>query len=275
MFLHQCCKFKFNFNVPILIYRHLMYRCVAFRLVLCACHGIFAPMMIRAFIFNILFYGTTAAIAILGLPILLLPYKACSKLEHFWSAIMVFLLKHVVGITHRVEGPRPDHQVIYAAKHQSAWETIFLYAELGSPAPVLKRELIFIPFVGLYFIRVPSVPIDRSAGRKSLKKLIEAANKVKNIGDSILIFPQGTRVASGVEHPYHAGTFAIYQATGLPVVPIALNSGVCWPRASFLKKPGIIDVRLLPEIPAGLDRRSFMARLENDIETATNTLPTA
>lgn len=230
-------------------------------------------MMIRALIFNIFFYGTTALIAIIGLPLLLLPYQVSSKLEHLWSAMMVFYLKTFVGVTHRIEGPRPDHQVIYAAKHQSAWETIFLYAELGSPAPVLKRELIFIPFLGLFFIRVPSVPIDRSAGRQSLKKLIAAANKVKSIGDSILIFPQGTRVAPGASLPYHAGTFAIYQATGLPVVPIALNSGVCWPRSSFMKKPGVIDVRLLPEIPPGLSRREFMQRLEDDIENATNALP--
>lgn len=229
-------------------------------------------MMIRALLFNIVFYGLTAFLAIAGLPLLLLPYKVVSKLEHLWSAIMVFLLKYIVGITHRVEGPRPDHQVIYAAKHQSAWETIFLYAELGSPAPVLKRELIFIPFIGLFFIRVPSVPIDRSAGRQSLKKLIAAAIKVKSIGDSILIFPQGTRVAPGKSHPYHAGTFAIYQATGMPVVPIALNSGVFWPKSSFMKNPGVIDVRLLPEIPPGLDRRAFMARLEQDIEDATNAL---
>ena len=229
--------------------------------------------MIRALIFNIFFYGTTALIAIICLPLLLLPYQVSSKLEHLWSAMMVFYLKTFVGVTHRIKGPRPDHQVIYAAKHQSAWETIFLYAELGSPAPVLKRELVFIPFLGLFFLRVPSVPIDRSAGRQSLKKLIAAANKVKSIGDSILIFPQGTRVAPGASHPYHAGTFAIYRATGLPVVPIALNSGVCWPRSSFMKKPGVIDVRLLPEIPPGLSRREFMQRLEDDIENATNALP--
>jgi 1-acyl-sn-glycerol-3-phosphate acyltransferase len=229
-------------------------------------------MLIRALFFNIFFYGSTAVLAILAVPTLLLPYKTISKVAHLWSAIMVFFLKYTVGITHRIEGPRPNHQVIYAAKHQSAWETIFLYAELNSPAPVLKRELIFIPLIGQYISRVPSVPIDRSAGRKSLKKLLDAANKVKLIGDSILIFPQGSRVAPGAYRPYYSGTFAIYQATGMPVVPIALNSGIRWRRASFFKTPGVIDVRLLPEIPPGLDRRTFMARLESDIETATYAL---
>lgn len=186
---------------------------------------------------------------------------------------MVFLLKHIVEVTHRVEGKRPDHQVIFAAKHQSAWETIFLYAELGSPAPVLKRELVFIPLIGLYFIKTPSVPIDRSAGRKALTNLVKAANKIKSIGDSILIFPQGTRVPTGETAPYHSGTYAIYKATGLPVVPIALNSGICWPRRSMMKKSGVIDVKLLDEIPAGLSRQAFMERLEHDIEAATNKLP--
>ncbi len=230
-------------------------------------------MIIRSLIFNILFYGITAIMAVIGLPILLLPYRVCQKYEHLWSAIMVVLLKYIMGITHRVTGPRPDHPVIYAAKHQSAWETIFLYAEFDSPAPVLKKELIYLPFIGLFFVKVPSVPIDRSAGRAALKNLMAAAEKINKIGDSILIFPQGTRVAPGAEHSYHAGTFAIYQATGLPVVPVALNSGLFWSRAAFTKKSGVIDVKLLPEIPPGLNRRDFMARLEHDIETATNALP--
>ena len=130
--------------------------------------------------------------AVIGLPILLLPYRVCQKYEHLWSAIMVVLLKYIMGITHRVTGTRPDHPVIYAAKHQSAWETIFLYAEFDSPAPVLKKELIYLPFIGLFFVKVPSVPIDRSAGRAALKNLMAAAEKINKIGDSILIFPQGT-----------------------------------------------------------------------------------
>lgn len=226
-------------------------------------------MIFRALIFNFLFYGITVILAIVAVPLLLLSHRAIIKLEHFWASVMIFLLKHTVGITHRIEGKKPDHQAIYAIKHQSAWETIVLYKELGSPAPVLKRELIFIPLFGQYVMRVPSIPIDRSAGRLSLKKLIDSSNKVKSSGSSIMIFPQGTRVAPGTSHPYHSGIFAIYSATNLPVVPIALNSGRCWPRSSVSKKPGVITVKILPEIPTGLDRHSFMARLERDIEQAT------
>jgi len=230
-------------------------------------------IVIRSILFNILFYGATVLMSVTGLPILLLPVRYLKRYQHLWAAVLVFLLKHIVGIRHRIEGGKPEGQVIYAAKHQSAWETIVLYREFGSPAPVLKRELVFLPLIGLYFMRVPSVPINRSAGRNALTQLISSARKIAQTGSSILIFPQGTRVAPGASHPYHAGTFAIYQATGLPVVPVALNAGLLWPRQALIKKPGMIDVRYLEPIPPGLDRKSFMQRLETSIETATKALP--
>jgi len=229
--------------------------------------------VIRSILFNILFYGATVLMSIIGLPLLLLPVWFIKKYEHIWAGVLIFLLRHIMGIRHRITGPRPEGQVIYAAKHQSAWETIVLYKEFGSPAPVLKRELIFLPLIGLYFLRVPSVPINRSAGRQALRQLIESARNIAATGSSILIFPQGTRVAPGASHPYHAGTFAIYQATGLPVVPVALNSGLVWPRQALFKKPGWIDVAYLDPIPPGLDRQMFMQRLEESIETATMALP--
>jgi len=228
--------------------------------------------VVRSIIFNILFYGATVLMSIIGLPILLLPVRYLNLYQHLWATILVFLLRHIMGIRHRITGPRPEGQVIYAAKHQSAWETIVLYKEFGNPAPVLKRELIFLPLIGLYFLRVPSVPINRSAGRNALKQLIASARKIVEGGSSVLIFPQGTRVAPGASHPYHAGTFAIYQATGLPVVPVALNAGLVWPRRALLKKPGMIEVRYLEPIPPGLDRQAFMAQLETSIETASDAL---
>ncbi|NDA08063.1 MAG: 1-acyl-sn-glycerol-3-phosphate acyltransferase [Alphaproteobacteria bacterium] len=229
-------------------------------------------VFIRSILFNILFYGATLLMSIIGLPILLLPVRYLQRYQHLWTTVLVFLLHHIVGIRHHITGPKPEGQVIYAAKHQSAWETIVLYREFGSPAPVLKRELIFLPLIGLYFLRVPSVPINRSAGRDALRQLISSARKIAETGSSILIFPQGTRVAPGASHPYHAGTFAIYQATGLPVVPVALNAGLVWPRQALIKKPGLIDVQYLEPIPPGLDRKSFMEKLETSIETATHNL---
>ena len=228
--------------------------------------------LIRSIVFNILFYGATAVMSIIGLPLLLLPGRVIEIYAHCWAVVLVVLLR-VVGIRHRIIGPRPKGPVIYAAKHQAAWETITLYPALGSPAPVMKRSLVFYPLIGLYFLKVPSVPIDRSAGVQALRSLKDNAIRIAAMPRSILIFPQGTRVAPGREHPYHAGTYAIYAASGLPVVPVALNSGLFWGRENFVKKPGEITVELLPPIPPGLDRKAFMKQLEDSIENATNALP--
>lgn len=228
--------------------------------------------LFRSTLFNLLFYGMTALMVIVGLPLLLLPRKVMMRYASLWAMVLKWLLI-IPGISHRISGPRPEGQVIYAAKHQSAWETILLYHEFGHPAPVLKKELTFLPLLGFYFLRMASVPIDRSAGSKALRLLMESASRIAHQGHSILIFPQGTRVAPGKTHPYHAGTFAVYQATGLPVVPVALNAGLFWPRSSFMKYPGVIDVELGEVIPPGLDRRTFMKLLEERIENATAALP--
>jgi len=224
-------------------------------------------MYLRSWIFNILFYGVTAALAILVLPTLLLPAMVIRAVARLWGWLTVQLL-HVVGAAHRVSGdPHLDSQVIYAAKHQSAWETIVLSLLLHTPMVVLKRELLKLPLLGWYFQKAGCVAVDRSAGMRALRKLRDDAVAARDSGRSLLIFPQGTRVAPGMAHKYEIGVFALYEATGLPVVPIALNSGHIWGRNSWLKRPGRIEVEFLPPIGPGLSRRDFMVALESAIET--------
>ena len=224
-------------------------------------------MYLRSWIFNILFYGVTTALAILVLPTLLLPAMVIRAVARLWGWLTVQLL-HVVGAAHRVSGdPHLDSQVIYAAKHQSAWETIVLSLLLHTPVVVLKRELLKLPLLGWYFQKSGCVAVDRSAGMRALRKLRDDAVAVRDSGRSLLIFPQGTRVAPGATQKYEIGVFALYEATGLPVVPIALNSGHVWGRNSWLKRPGRIEVEFLPPIGPGLSRRDFMAALESAIET--------
>jgi 1-acyl-sn-glycerol-3-phosphate acyltransferase len=185
----------------------------------------------------------------------------------FWGWLTVKLL-HIVGASHRVSGDQHlGDQVIYAAKHQSAWETIVLSLLLHTPVVVLKRELLMLPLLGMYFQKAGCVAVDRSAGMRALRKLREDAVAARDSGRSLLIFPQGTRVAPGIDHKYEIGVFALYEATGLPVVPIALNSGQVWGRNSWLKRSGRIEVEFLPPIAPGLSRRGFMAALESAIET--------
>ena len=116
------------------------------------------------------------------------------------------------------------------------------------------------------FLKTGCIPVDRSAGMKSLREMRAAGQDLAKKGRSMLIFPQGTRVTPGKEQPYEIGVFSLYQATGLPVVPVALNSGHVWPRNSWLKYPGTVSVEFLNPIEPGLDRKSFMATLTQRIE---------
>ena len=222
---------------------------------------------LRSLIFNILFYGTTVVMAILVLPALLLPAPVIRAAARLWGWVTVQALRVACG-THRLSGDlQAGSQVIYASKHQSAWETVVLALLLHTPVFVLKRELLRLPLLGWYFSKAGCIAVDRSAGMRALRKLRDDAVAAASGGRSILIFPQGTRVAPGVEHRYEIGVFALYEATGLPVVPVALNSGHVWGRNSWLKRPGLIDVEFLAPIGPGLSRRDFMERLETAIET--------
>ena len=222
---------------------------------------------LRSLLFNILFYGLTALLAICLLPCLLLPALVTRNVARLWGWVTVVSLR-VAGGRHRIGGATAlDRQVIYAAKHQSAWETTVLSYLLRCPVPVIKQELLRLPLLGFYFRKAGCIAVDRSAGMKALRQLRDDAARTAADGSSMLIFPQGTRVAPGAAHKYEIGVFAVYEATGLPVVPVALNSGHVWGRNSWLKRPGIIDVDFLPDIPPGLDRKTFMAALEEAIET--------
>lgn len=224
-------------------------------------------ILLRSLLFNIFFYAGTALLVIGMSPLLVFPSRIASLLGICWGIYTNFLLWLFCGITHKIRGNRYlDQQVIYAAKHQSAWETMHLCWRLDGPAIILKKELLKIPFAGWFMARSGAIGVDRSAGMKALKKLRLDALKAKEAGRSIQIYPQGTRVAPGRQADYQIGVYTIYEATGLPVVPIALNSGECWGPRSFAKIPGVIDVSFLPPIEAGLSRKEFMARLETAIE---------
>ena len=224
-------------------------------------------ILIRSFLFNLLFYVSTAILATCLLPCLLRGNwaRAAGK---FWGWYTACLL-HIVELQHEIRGDaHKNRQVIYAVKHQSAWETLILYWELDAPVIVLKRELLRLPILGWFFLRSGCIAVDRKAGMAALKKMRQQAVKATAGGRSLLIFPQGTRVASGQSAPYQIGVFALHQAVELDVVPVALNSGRFWARNGFIKRPGKVIVHFLPALDKGLPRGSFMTKLEHNIEKA-------
>lgn len=229
---------------------------------------------LRSLAFNAAFIAATIVIGLVGLPVLLLPRRANMRFGTLWARFVLLLLRLLTGISGEVRGRAqvPAGACLIAMKHQSMWDTLMLPIVLGDPAVVIKRELLFVPLYGWYSARAGSIFIDRKGGAAALRRMVAAAREAAAAGRPIVIFPQGTRVAPGAAAPYQPGVAALYQALRLPLVPAAVNSGVCWGRRSFRKRPGRIAMEFLPPIPPGLPRRQMMEELERRIEAATTAL---
>lgn len=231
-------------------------------------------LWLRSLAFNVGWYTGTAVIAVVGMPILLLRRRAVVAWAQLWIRFCLWWLRVTIGLDHRLRGLEnlPPGPVIVASKHQSSWETLAYTLLFPHAATVMKRELVYIPIVGWAMARAGNIAVERGDGAKALRGLVRDAKAAISDGRSILIFPEGTRVAVGAEQPYQVGTAALYRQLGVPVVPVALNSGLFWGRRQFVKRPGRITVEVLPAIPPGLAREAFMTTLRERIEGATGRL---
>lgn len=231
-------------------------------------------LWLRSLAFNVGWYLGTAAIAIVGLPLLLAPRRWVIAWARLWIVFVLWWLRVTVGLTHRVVGREnlPAGPAILASKHQSSWETLSFTLLFDDIAIVLKRELLFIPVVGWAMARVGNIAVTRGDGAVALRGLVRQAKAAIAEGRSIVIFPEGTRVSPGEHKPYQVGTAALYRQLGVPVVPIALNSGLFWGRRKWIKRPGVLTLEILPPIPPGLPREAFMQTLQEKIEGATGRL---
>jgi 1-acyl-sn-glycerol-3-phosphate acyltransferase len=229
-------------------------------------------LVLRGLLFNALFYLWTALFCLLVLPVFpFLSPAGMRRAARFWERVTFALLRFTVGLSHEVRGREhlPPGPVIIASKHQSAWETLAFHVLVPEVAVGLKEELTRIPVFGWYLMRAGNIRIDRGAAARAIRSLVEGAKGAVASGLSVLIFPEGTRSAPGDPPDYKPGVVALYNALRLPVVPVALNSGLFWRRRSLVKHPGRIVVQFLEPIPPGLERKIFMQTLEQRIETAT------
>ena len=224
----------------------------------------------HGFLFGIYFYIVTVLCQVAFLPALLLPRPMFRPFALFWCHLVLFGVRHIVGARWEWRGVErlPDQPFILASKHQSTWETLALMLYLDMPAFVLKQELMRIPVFGWYLAKVGAVAVDRSAGAKALRRMIEDARAFLGGGRHLVIFPEGTRTPVGQKGRYHAGIVALYRESGYPIVPAALNSGAVWPRSIWRCRPGRIAVEFLPHIEPGLKRAALMTRLEEGIEAS-------
>lgn len=228
-------------------------------------------ILIRSLAFNALFYLNTLVWLLIGLPTFFMPYRAIIRVAQAWGRTNLVLLRWVAGIDVEVRGREkiPPGAIIVAAKHQSAWETFALLPLFDNPVYILKRELQWIPIFGWLTIKGRMVPVDRRKGAKALSAMIERARIELALKRQLIIFPEGTRRPAGAEPAYKHGVAHLYVAEGVPCLPIALNSGLFWPRRSILRYPGTVVMEILDPIPPGLSRDEFFVRLQDAIEPAT------
>lgn len=235
-------------------------------------------ILIRSTLFNIVFFTLTPLMAVCALPTIWMKRARAMFIVHAWVRLVYALEKLLLNLDFEVRGWEhvPQGQAfLLAAKHQSAYETMKLHLLFSDPAIVLKRELLKIPLWGLFLAKIDPVAIDRGNRDQAMKSLLDGVRHVKTQARPIVIFPQGTRVrpdATPSEKPYKSGVGRMYEASNLAIVPMALNTGIFWPRNSLLKRPGKVVFEFLSPIEPGRPAAEILQDLQQRLESASDAL---
>jgi 1-acyl-sn-glycerol-3-phosphate acyltransferase len=216
---------------------------------------------LRSLLYALVFYPGSVLYVLTGILVMPFGRGAVRRVADAWAGFNRFCARLLLGIRSRVEGEVPAGPVLVAVKHQSMFETLEIALILDTPATVMKSELGRIPLWGRLTRVYGIIPVDRDGGAAALRRLLRSAGEAKAEGRPIVLFPEGTRVAPGETPPLEPGFAGLYRALGLPVVPVALDSGRVWPRRSFVKRPGVVTIRFGAPIPPGLPRKEAEARV--------------
>jgi 1-acyl-sn-glycerol-3-phosphate acyltransferase len=229
-----------------------------------------AVVLVRSLIYFVVFYVNTALFLVLGSWLLLGPRRWAMEGLRLHGLASVWLLKVICGTHLDVRGRErlPQGACLVASKHQSAWDTFGLIPIFRDPAMVMKAELGWIPFYGWFSHKFEHIFVRRERGPSALKSLVRDARARAAQGREIIIFPEGTRRPPGAPPDYKPGFLALYEGLELPCVPVALNSGLFWPRRSLMRYPGTIIVEILEPIPPGLPRAQARALIQERIEAS-------
>ena len=231
-------------------------------------------LLIRSTLFQVLFYSVTLFLMVLFLPTMLFPQHWVNWVPKVWSQILQVVMRVTAGVKVEIRGREnlPDGGYIAAMKHQSAWETVALLPLFDNPTFILKRELRWIPLFGWYTAKFDQIPINRGKRSEALAAMMIAAKKAIAQKRTILIFPEGTRRPAGAEPKYKYGIAHLYKDLNCPVVPVAHNAGLYWPRSAWRVYPGTVIVDILPPIEPGLPPDAFHAQLVSTVEAASDRL---
>jgi len=231
---------------------------------------------IRSFIYVIWLYGWMAILAILALPTLLLPRQTTLWFIRLYVRFVILGLRLICGIRVEIRGREhvPGGPVLIAGKHQAMLDVFVPFLIFDDPVLVMKRELLWHPGLGWYALKTHMLAIDRGGGAKTMKKMLSAAKKrVHDEGRQMLIYPEGTRALPGASPKYKpAGIRAFYKSLDVPMVPLATNSGLCWPAHGMIRWPGHVVYEVLPPVPSNLESKAMLKTLEQTLETASDQL---
>lgn len=231
-----------------------------------------ALQWIRSLLYVVQVYLAMAVLGILMSPWALVSKRGALVACKLYARWAIWTARWMVGLKGEVRGEVPTGEVMVAAKHQSFFDILLIFEAVPHAKFIMKRELLWTPFIGLYAKRLGCIPVDRGKKGAAVAKMVrDVAEEFKEPGQ-LIIYPQGTRVAPGDYKPYKVGTAVLYEGLNNPCVPAATNVGVFWPRRGVLRKPGLGVVEFLEPMEPGIDRATFMARLEEVIETRSNEL---
>jgi 1-acyl-sn-glycerol-3-phosphate acyltransferase len=231
-------------------------------------------IFVRSLIYNVLFYVLFVLWMLIAIPTFLMPPRAFMVVAKAWARSNIWLMRVICNTKVEYRGIQkiPKGPLIVASKHQSMWETFALLQFFDSPLFIYKRELGWIPFFGWYLMKAKMIGIDRSGGMRSMMEMARRAPKEIRSGRQLIIFPEGTRTPVDAPPDYMTGVGQIYASSGVPCIPVALNSGLFWPRRTFMRYPGTLVVEFQDALPPGLPRKEFIPRIMESIEGATGRL---
>lgn len=232
-------------------------------------------LLLRSALFNLVFFTWTTVELLVVWPVLFRRGPAPAlRVARNWATVVLGALRLIVGLKFELRGDlsRLAGPALIASNHQSAWDTVVFLRLCPGPTYVMKKELLAIPIYGWLGTKQGHIAVDRKAGAAAMRRLLRAVSAALAAGRQVVLFPEGTRVPPDVRRPYQPGIAGLYAALGVPIVPVAVNSGLFWPRRSFIKRPGTIVLEILPEIPPGLPRDVFLETLEGRIGAASRRL---
>ncbi|MGB3407816.1 MAG: lysophospholipid acyltransferase family protein [Jannaschia sp.] len=228
--------------------------------------------LIRSLVFNAAMYLWMVVIGFAYLPWALVSVEGARAACNAYARHVLWMLRVIVGLRTELRGTPPSGEALVAAKHQSFLDILLMWTGIPRGFFVMKAILRFAPVIGQYAMRIGCIPVNRGRRTEAIKDMLAAVRSGDRAGGQLLIYPQGTRVAPGATKPYKVGTFALYEQLSQPCYPVATNVGVFWPKRGVLRRKGLGVVEFLEPIQPGLDRATFMATLEERVETASNRL---